>query len=199
MLNIHKFNCALLFGPPGSGKGLQGKILGDIPGIIHSSMGDVFRNLDKNSPTGKQFIQYASTGQLVPCELTIRIWKENIEQMIQAKKYIPDRDLLLLDGIPRTVDQAEQLQDELNVEKIIHLDVPDKQTLIERISKRNLIEGRADDANPKVIQNRLEVYKKETFPVINYYPKKVIQNIDASLTPAEVLAQILDALIPLLN
>ena len=152
---MHKFNCALLFGPPGSGKGLQGKILGDIPGIIHSAMGDVFRNLDKNSVTGKQFIQYASTGQLVPCELTIRIWKETIEKMIQDKKYIPDRDLLLLDGIPRTVEQAEQLKEHLNVERIIHLDVPDRQMLIERISKRNLSEGRPDDANPKVIQNRL--------------------------------------------
>ena len=196
---MDKFNCVLLFGPPGSGKGLQGKILGGIPKIIHSAMGDVFRNLDKNSETGRQFYQYASAGKLVPIELTIRIWAENIEKMIQNKKYVPGSDLLLLDGIPRTVEQADHLKDKLNVLKIIHLNVPDQQMLVERISKRNLIEGRPDDANPKVIQNRLEVYERETYPVINYYPKKLIKNIDAFLTPAEVLSQILKVLIPLLK
>ena len=193
------YKCVLLFGPPASGKGLQGRVLSLIPGIVHSSMGEVFRNLDKNSETGKLVTEYTSAGHLVPDELTVRMWVENIQKLISDKKYDPSKEILFLDGIPRTLNQAKKMDTLLNVLKIIHLHVPDKKILIDRIAKRNLVEGRADDANPEIIKKRLEVYETETSHVLEDYPPEKIVKIDAFLTPMEVLHQILEALIPLFN
>ena len=72
-----RFRCVLLFGAPGTGKGTQGGILGRVPGFYHLAVGDVFRSIDINSPTGKEVHRYVSAGQLVPDDLTIRIWKKS--------------------------------------------------------------------------------------------------------------------------
>src|SRR5438093_735323 len=96
----------LLFGAPGSGKGTQGKILGQIPGFFHLSCGEVFRTLDVNSKIGKVFMEYSSRGELVPDEVTVQMWHENIHAQTVLSLYKPHVDMLVLDGIPRNVNQA---------------------------------------------------------------------------------------------
>src|ERR1035437_9243965 len=109
-----RYKTILLFGAPGSGKGTQGKILGAVPGYFHCACGDVFRSLDPRSPMGRTFAEYSRTGALVPDELTIELWRQAIDAMIAAGKFVPARDTLLLDGIPRTVEQAKLMDDKID-------------------------------------------------------------------------------------
>src|SRR5690242_11292693 len=76
-----RYKSVLLFGAPGSGKGTQGKIIGTIPGFFHTACGDIFRSLDLNSEMGRVFWEYSSTGQLVPDEFTVKLWKQYIRGM----------------------------------------------------------------------------------------------------------------------
>ena len=76
-----RYRCVLLFGPPGVGKGTQGGILANIPGFFHLSVGDVFRSIDIGSEAGKQVYDYISRGELVPNELTMKIWKTAVEPL----------------------------------------------------------------------------------------------------------------------
>src|SRR5687768_3087436 len=108
-----KYRTLLLFGAPGAGKGTQGKILGTIPQFFHCACGDVFRNLTIDSELGRTFLEYSSRGQLVPDEATVRLWSENIDAQRRLGRFHPERDTLVLDGIPRNVHQAEMLQDAL--------------------------------------------------------------------------------------
>src|SRR3954467_8420270 len=101
------YRTVLLFGAPGAGKGTQGKILGTIPNFFHCACGDVFRNLTIESELGKIFLQYSSRGELVPDEPTIRLWREKIAGQQALGHFNPERDRLLLDGIPRNPNQAE--------------------------------------------------------------------------------------------
>jgi len=110
-----RYKSILLFGAPGSGKGTQGKILGSIPGIYHSACGDVFRSLDLQSEMGRVFWQFSSRGELVPDEFTVQLWKNYIKGMEMINQFHPETDLLVLDGIPRNVKQAELLEDTLDV------------------------------------------------------------------------------------
>src|SRR5215218_7937175 len=102
-----RYRTILLFGAPGSGKGTQGKIIGTIPGFYHSVMGDIFRSLDLQSPTGKIFWEYAGQGKLVPDEFTIKLWKQFIQGMEMVNQFHPDSEILVLDGIPRSITQAK--------------------------------------------------------------------------------------------
>ena len=101
-----RYPSILLFGPPGVGKGTQGQILGSIPGFFHLATGDMFRSLDKESEIGMEFTRYSSQGLLVPDFLTVRLWRQHVEQLIARELYNPEVDVLLLDGIPRSVPQA---------------------------------------------------------------------------------------------
>ena len=100
------FKSVMLFGAPGVGKGTQGKILGAIPGFYHTACGDLFRSIDRESELGRVFAQYSSRGELVPDDVTVRMWRSAIGDRVRDGFYTPDRDLLILDGIPRTVEQA---------------------------------------------------------------------------------------------
>ncbi|MDY7107425.1 MAG: nucleoside monophosphate kinase, partial [Planctomycetota bacterium] len=95
------YKCVLLFGAPGTGKGTQGKMLGENDGFIHLATGDIFRSLDKESELGQKFLYYSSRGELVPDDLTIRLWQDHVRGLIDAGTYDPTRDILLLDGMPR--------------------------------------------------------------------------------------------------
>src|SRR3954463_11149499 len=99
---MHRYKTILLFGAPGSGKGTQGKIIGTIPGYYHSSTGDIFRSLDLQSEMGRKVWEYSSAGQLVPDELTIKMWKQYILGMELVNQFHPETEILILDGIPRT-------------------------------------------------------------------------------------------------
>ncbi len=189
----------LLFGAPGVGKGTQGMILGQIPGFYHLSCGDVFRSLNINSPEGREIYQFSSRGQLVPDELTVKIWKKSLLGHIAISRYKPPDEMLVLDGIPRNPTQIEMLKDTINVLHIIHLVCADVDKMVDRIKRRAIRENRADDANEEVIRTRFEVYRRESEPVIGAYPPEIISQIDAMASPPEVLVNVLQRLIPVRN
>lgn len=186
-----KFRTLLLFGAPGSGKGTQGKILGTIPNFFHCSCGDVFRNLTIDSKLGRIFVEYSSKGQLVPDESTIDLWRQNIQAQTTLGRFNPEKDTLLLDGIPRNPHQAEMLNDTLDVKGIFYLSCPDMNKLVERLQRRALRENRLDDANLEVIRRRLETYESETKPVLDFYGPKLVHHIDSTQSPVKVLQDIL--------
>jgi adenylate kinase len=186
-----KYRSILLFGAPGAGKGTQGKIFGAIPKFFHCACGDVFRNLRTDTPLGKIFLKYSSRGQLVPDEPTIKLWKESIKAATSVGRFHPKHDLLVLDGIPRNVNQAKILRDTLDVVGVFYLENSNPQKLIERIQRRAIKENRLDDANLTIIKERLKTYEDETKPVLKYYGKKLVHVIDADQSPAKVLADIL--------
>ena len=186
-----KYRCILLFGAPGAGKGTQGKIFGAIPHFFHCACGDVFRNLRTDTPLGKVFLRYSSLGQLVPDEPTIKLWKQSIADATKVGRFHPQQDLLVLDGIPRNVNQAKILRDTLNVVGVFYLKSADEKKLIERIQRRAIKENRLDDANLSVIRERLKTYEAETKPVLKFYGSKLVHHINADQSPAKVLADIL--------
>ena len=186
-----KYRTYLLFGAPGSGKGTQGKTLGSIPRFYHCPCGDVFRSIDTRTKVGKAFLEYSSKGQLVPDEITVELWKEAIAAAVDAHKFKPDIDTLVLDGIPRNVGQAKIMEDLIDVEKVFHLSCPNRETLFARLKKRALKDNRLDDANEEVIKRRLETYESESKPVLNHYAKEKITVVDATQPPAKVLFEIL--------
>ena len=186
----------LLFGAPGVGKGTQGAILGRVPGFFHLSCGDVFRSLNIQSPDGREIYEYSSKGQLVPDDLTIRIWKRACQGHIFLSHYKPPYEFLILDGIPRNPGQVELMSDSINVLHVIHLVCSDEQSMIDRIKRRAIRENRSDDANEEVIKTRFAVYHRESEPVINCYPKEIMSRVEANRSPTEVLNQILTVLIP---
>ena len=186
-----KYRTFILFGAPGSGKGTQGKTLGSIPRYFHCPCGDVFRSIDTRTPIDKAFLEYSSKGQLVPDDITVQLWKVAIEAAVDAHKFKPDIDILVLDGIPRNVEQAKIMKDMIDVEKVFHLACPNRETLFVRLKKRALKDNRLDDANEEVIKRRLDIYEKESKPVLAHYPKECITVVDAMQPPAKVLFDIL--------
>jgi len=194
-----RFKTVLLMGAPGSGKGTQGKILGTIPGFYHCACGDVFRRIDINSKLGRVFYEYSSRGELVPDDVTIKMWAESIRAHHILGDYKPAQDLLLLDGIPRTLTQAELIEEYIEVLKIVHLVCNDYDAMVTRMRRRALKENRLDDADEKVIRNRFKVYEAETQPVLDHYAADVIVEVDAMGSPAQVLHDALDFLVPVQN
>ena len=190
-----RYQTVLLFGPPGCGKGTQGKIFAAIPGFFHFSCGDVFRRLDVNSRLGRIFLEYSSRGELVPDDYVVEMWSNHIYAQEILGAYKPVTDLLVLDGIPRTVKQTELLRDKIDVLHVVHLVCRDEQKMIDRLRRRAIKENRVDDAKESVIRNRWDVYREETAPVLDRY-KEITSPVDAEGSPAEVLRRTLDILIP---
>jgi adenylate kinase len=181
----------IILGAPGSGKGTQGKILGRVPRFVHCACGDVFRSLDTRTAIGKQFVEYSSRGELVPDELTIELWKAQIDNLSDSHLYKPDIDFLVLDGIPRNVRQAEILTRYLEVHQVFHLSCPDRNELARRMRKRALKDNRIDDASDKIIDQRIATYEAETKPILDFYPDDRITTIDATQPPVKVLAEMI--------
>ena len=191
------YRSIMLVGPPGAGKGTQGKLLSQIPGIFHISSGDMFRQLDENSELGQLFQQFDLHGNLVPDQVTIKIWREYVETKVAEKVYNPESDLLVLDGIPRDIEQAELIAPYINVLKIIYMVCEDREVMFERIRGRALKEDRQDDTDEAIVRHRWDVYKEKTEPLIDYYPQELIRIVDADRIPAEVLHDILGAVVPI--
>ncbi|NLE01221.1 MAG: adenylate kinase [Fibrobacter sp.] len=179
----------VLFGPPGAGKGTQAVKLRDLLSVPHISTGDMFRYHIKNdTELGRTAKEYTNKGQLVPDEVTIAMVKDRLSQKDVANGF-------LLDGFPRSVPQAEALDKiltELNLklDHVINISVSDDE-IRSRLAKRATIEGRADDADPKVIQNRIDTYKKQSEPCLDYYrPFKLVRDIIGTGSIDEVFNRI---------
>lgn len=189
----------LMFGVPGAGKGTQGDFLRNLPDFCIFSSGHLFRNLDPESEDGATVSAYTSRGELVPDELTIRMFFSWIERLIAAGEFRPESQLLILDGLPRSVRQVELIRPRIDVKAVIHLVCHDEEKMIERIRRRARIEGREDDVSDAVIRRRFEVYHEQTKPVLEQYSAELIREIDSTGSPTEVLLQCLQVLVPVLN
>lgn len=163
MLNI------ILFGPPGSGKGTQASMLVEKYKLCHISTGDLFRyEMGNDTPLGLKAKEYISKGELVPDEVTIGM----LENKVNATEGVQG---FIFDGFPRTQPQAKALDTFLkrkdqSVNALIKLEVNDEE-IISRLLNRGKTSGRADDGDVEIIKNRIEVYRKETDPVYDYYDK----------------------------
>jgi len=190
-----KYNAFLIFGPPGSGKGTVGVKLAQTTSLKHLSTGDVFRGLPKSSESGKLFFSYSSAGKLVPDEVTTQIFGRYLEGLVNTNKLDPEKDILLLDGIPRTVAQTQLIAPICDVKHLFVLDIPNDDVIVSRILNRGKLEGRADDGEETVIRNRIAEYKTKTAAVLEAYPAALVTRIDGSKSPDEVFCDTLAAVI----
>ena len=139
-------------------------------------------------------IKKALAGAKIPILQPPRIKERKaIEAAVEAHKFKPDIDTLVLDGIPRNVGQAEIMEEMIDVKRLFHLACPDRETLFYRLKKRALKENRLDDANEEVIQRRLDIYEKESRPVLSHYSQELVTVVDATQPPAKVLLDILQS------
>jgi len=157
----------ILFGPPGSGKGTQANKLVEEYGLLHISTGDLFRHeIGNKTPLGMEAKSYIDKGELVPDSVTVGMLRKKVEENPNVPGYI-------FDGFPRTIPQAESL-DELLFEKgtavsrLIMLEVPEDE-IVNRILERGKTSGRPDDQDAALIRKRFQVYNEETTPVFQHY------------------------------
>lgn len=184
----------LLFGPPGSGKGTQGKALGVLPGYRHIATGDLFRAIDPKSDLAKEVKSYSSRGALAPDDLAIRVWENQTNKWIKEGSYSPGKDIIILDGIPRNYHQALLMKDKINVIKILELYLPNEEVLVQRLKNRAIKEGRDDDAKENVIKHRLKVYHSETESTLKFYDNSIVVRVNADQSVTAVLADIAKSL-----
>lgn len=176
----------VLLGPPGAGKGTQAAILSDKLGVPHISTGDLFRaNIGEGTPLGVEAKQYIDAGKLVPTDVTARMVASRLAEADTANGF-------LLDGFPRTVEQAELLKDILadagvSLDGVVEFRVPE-----DVVVERMLARGRADD-NEETIRTRLGVYRDETAPLIEYYGDRLI-TINAEGSVEDINARTLEVL-----
>ncbi|QIS17778.1 adenylate kinase [Nocardia terpenica] len=176
----------VLLGPPGAGKGTQAELLSDKLGVPHISTGNLFRaNIDQQTPLGREAQKYLDAGNLVPSDVTNRMVESRIAEPDAANGFV-------LDGYPRTVDQAEALEKMLKessreLDAVVSIVVPE-----DVVVGRMLGRGRADD-NEGVIRNRLRVYREETEPLLDHYDGTVVA-VDGVGGVDEVNERILRAL-----
>jgi len=195
MATAEAYPAILMFGGPGSGKGTQGVVLGMIPNMVHLAMGDIFRGLDKESAIGKEFLSYSTKGLLVPDELTIRVFRGYVDTRAQKGEIDLGYHTLILDGIPRTVEQVRLLEGVIAVRRIVYLVMEDRQALIARLMGRARKSNRPDDADSSVIENRIDVYERDTHPVLDAYPEKLIARVNGDQPPLAVLRDVADCLV----
>jgi adenylate kinase len=176
----------VLLGPPGAGKGTQAINLASELGVPQISTGDLFRhNIDTGTTLGLQAKQYLDAGDLVPASLTNALVDDRLNDADVAQGFI-------LDGFPRSVEQAEALNDMLKrrglkLDAVLEFRVPEDE-LVDRLQGR----GRADDTED-VIRNRMKVYRDETAPLLDFYQGE-LHTVDAVGTLDEVFARALQAL-----
>ena len=204
----------IFLGPPGAGKGTISQKAKEVYNIPHISTGDLFRdNIKRETELGKKVKSILASGDLVPDEVTIAMVKNRLAEDDAKNGFI-------LDGFPRTIKQAEALEDITSIDHVVNF-VLSTETIIERLSGRRVcksngniyhilftppkVAGKDDETGEDLIQrdddkedaikNRLEVYEASTFPLIEYYKNKgLLRNVDASSAPSEVLNNLVDAL-----
>jgi adenylate kinase len=188
---------AIIFGPPGSGKGTYASRLQDKLGVNVVAMGDIFREiLKEETPIGKEVKGFVEKGLLVPDNVVIEVLKQRLAKVSAKKGFI-------LDGFPRTIEQAEALNGVSNIDVVIRLTVPDW-IIIERLSTRRICKScgevynirylkpkvesvcdkcggqlyqRSDDS-AEVIKERIQVYERQTQPILQHYAQKRIPLVE---------------------
>ena len=186
MLNI------LLLGPQGSGKGTQAKRLASTYGLAHIATGDMIREM-KELPTdaGRELKHVYDRGDLVSDELMIRLIRDRLDRGDTLPGFV-------LDGFPRTMAQAEALQEVLaelgrDLDAVLEFQVPNREQLLDRMLKRAAEENRSDDT-PEAIERRLELYERETAPLVEYYRTRGnVVGVHADRTIDEVFHEIAEA------
>nr|WP_207729697.1 adenylate kinase [Clostridium cibarium] len=208
----------ILLGPPGAGKGTQAKSISNRYSIPHISTGDIFRkNISENTPLGIEAKKYIDNGQLVPDEVTINMVKDRLQQDDCKNGY-------LLDGFPRTVSQAESLQGFLkdrdeSLDTALLIEVP-RDFILERMTGRRVcpscgasyhvkfnpaVEGKCElcgsevvqrkDDTEETVQERLDVYERQTQPLIDFYKEKnLLSVVEGTKAINEVFESICDIL-----
>jgi adenylate kinase len=181
----------LIFGPPGSGKGTQSVRLAEKFNLMHLSTGDMLRaEITAGTELGKKMSLIMSKGELVPDEVVIEMIAYKIDNTKGSAGF-------LFDGFPRTVAQTVSLEKMLNergmkIDKMLVLDV-DHDELVKRLIARAELSGRADDKDPAVIENRIEVYKEKTEPIINYCNEKgLYQPVNGMGTVDDIFKRLAD-------
>lgn len=182
----------IFVGPPGTGKGTQSKRLIRYLDAVHLSTGDLLRAaIQSGSDFGNEVREFLDQGQLVPCEVMIELIADQLRHMS------PDQNFLL-DGFPRTIHQAEELDRLLakigrSIRHVLALET-DRDELRRRLIERAQVEERSDDT-PETITRRLEIYDERTAPLIDYYRQKsLLRVIDGMGTPDQVFGRIQHAL-----
>ncbi|MBN1448320.1 MAG: adenylate kinase [Bacteroidetes bacterium] len=177
----------LIFGPPGAGKGTQAQFISERYSIPHISTGDIFReNIRNDTPLGQEAKRYSEGGELVPDAVT--------NAMVQARLSQPDaQNGFLLDGYPRTTNQAEALERMLpegtGLDAVLNMIVPENE-ILERLSKR----GRTDDADDTILK-RLRIYRETTEPIAEYYRGRgILVDIQGVGTIEDITGRIINAI-----
>ena len=202
----------IFLGPPGAGKGTQATGVSSHLRVPHISTGDMFRSAIKNqTPTGLEAKRYMDAGQLVPDSVVIAMVKERLAMPDCENGY-------LLDGFPRTVEQAEALEKFAAPDAVVDIEVPDEM-LVDRLTGRRVCATcsgtfhisklaeeklcpvcggelyQRDDDKPATISNRLNVYHEQTAPLIGYYAGLGrLKRIDGNARPEDVFQKILSSL-----
>jgi len=185
-----KYRSLLIFGPPGAGKGTLGRALSVASGHYHLSSGEVFRGLAPESPGGKLYHTHAHEGRLVPDDVTLQVWHQYVEGLVATNRYFPHKQLLLLDGIPRTAAQAKMIEAYVEISHVVVLDVAKVEVLVQRMTRRAGIEGRRDDTE-NTIATRMRVYEEETKAILKHYAPPLITHVNGDQRPIEVLRDVL--------
>lgn len=202
----------IIFGAPGSGKGTYASRLKERLKVEVIATGDIFREMMKaDTPLGRKVKGYVEKGLLVPDVITLEVLKQSLAKIPRGKGFI-------LDGYPRTIEQAKALDEIAKINAIIHLIVPDW-IIIERLSSRRICKNcgaiynllylkpkndmvcdkcggqlyqRSDDT-PEVIKKRIDVYEKQTQPLLQYYMAKGVPSVEAKCekleTPPEAIVE----------
>jgi adenylate kinase len=191
----HRYRSIILFGMPGSGKGTQGAVLGQLPSLVHISMGDVFRKIPRTGKFGREIEHFTSQGLMVPDDLTVRIFERHLNILEMQELVLPEEHTLILDGLPRSYAQAERLGEFIDVTQIFHLKIHDMVKAVERLRARALRENRLDDMSDDVIHRRLQTYYDETFKTLSFYPTELIFEVEAGRRAIEVLCDVANRLV----
>lgn len=181
----------LMIAPPGAGKGTQGVVIASHFGIPHIATGDLLRDhVARETPLGREVKSFLARGALVPDEVVLEMVRSAFESL-QGDGYV-------LDGIPRTMDQARALYEiavelDMTADVALHLQVEESE-LVRRLLERASVQGRVDDTE-EVIRHRLELYYEVTHPILDWYGERgILVSVDAN-RPAELVGrQILTAL-----
>ncbi|MCE5270593.1 nucleoside monophosphate kinase [bacterium] len=203
------FKTFLVFGPNGIGKGTNAKAVGCLPGYLHFSTGDMFRALVGRVKDGTAselelgIDRTMKSGALVDDQTTVSLARENLEKLVADGKFNPATDYLLLDGLPRNVEQAGMIAPFVDIQGVLHITAA-REVAVARITGRAMKEGRKDDQDPVSVGKRLDIFFQNLGKILSFYDPKfngkmefdsgVIHYIDASQRPAKVLRDCLEFL-----